>query len=183
MDLHSDAFPHGGWIPREHSGEGEDLSPPLRWSRVPEGVGAFALILDDPDAPPGLWIHWVLFNLPPELRELPAGLPPHGQLENGSLHGACWGVESFELLGYAGPLPPPGPAHRYRFLLSALDGPLPLPAGATAAQVRDAMVGHILEEAELVGRYQRGHGLITPEGQPTISVKPCLRRSTDQADL
>ena len=143
-------------------------------------MGAFALILDDPDAPPGLWIHWVLFNLPPEL---PAGFPPHGQLENGSLHGACWGVESFSRRGHAGPLPPPGPAHRYRFRLSALDAPLPLPPGATAAEVRAAMADHILAEAELVGRYQRGHGLITPEGQPTISVKPGPRRSTDQADL
>lgn len=155
MHLHSDAFPPGGWIPREHSGEGDDLSPPLRWSGVPPGVGAFALILDDPDAPPGLWIHWVLFNLPPHLRELPAGLPADEQLDSGAIHGACWGVESFSRVGYAGPLPPPGPAHRYRFRLTALKAPLALPAKATAAEVRAAMAGLALAEAELVGRYQR----------------------------
>jgi Raf kinase inhibitor-like YbhB/YbcL family protein len=155
MDLHSDAFPPGGWIPRDHSGDGADRSPPLRWSDAPDEVGAFALIMDDPDAPPGLWIHWVLFNLPPHLRELPPGQPPLERLESGAQHGACWGVESFERLGYAGPLPPPGPAHRYRFRLTALDAPLPLPPGATAAAVRAAMAGHILAEAELVGLYQR----------------------------
>ncbi|MFN9546642.1 MAG: YbhB/YbcL family Raf kinase inhibitor-like protein [Cyanobacteriota bacterium] len=155
MDLHSDAFPPGGWIPRDHSGDGADRSPPLRWSDAPDEVGAFALIMDDPDAPPGLWIHWVLFNLPPHLRELPPGQLPLERLESGAQHGACWGVESFERLGYAGPLPPPGPAHRYRFRLTALDAPLPLPPGATAAAVRAAMAGHILAEAELVGLYQR----------------------------
>ncbi len=156
MELHSNAFPPGGWIPRQHSGEGADLSPPLHWSGVPEGVGAFALIMDDPDAPPGLWIHWVLYNLPAELRELPAGLPPHPQLASGALHGACWGVESFRRQGYAGPLPPPGPAHHYRFRLSALEAPLKLAAGASAAEVRAAMEGHLIAEAELVGLYQRG---------------------------
>lgn len=158
MELHSSAFPPGGWIPRRHSGEGDDLSPPLHWSGVPEGTGAFTLILDDPDAPAGLWIHWVLYNLPAELRELPMGLPQVEQLENGGLQGACWGVQSFSRGGYAGPLPPPGPAHHYRFRLSALDAPLPLPAGASAAEVRTAMGGHILAEAQLVGRYQRGRG-------------------------
>jgi Raf kinase inhibitor-like YbhB/YbcL family protein len=156
MELRSDAFPPGGWIPRQHTGDGADLSPPLHWSGVPEGTGAFALILDDPDAPPGLWIHWVLYNLPPELRELVEGVGPQGLLENGALQGTCWGVESFERQGYAGPLPPPGPAHHYHFRLSALEAPLPLPAGATAAEVRAAMAGHTLAEAELIGRYQRG---------------------------
>ncbi len=155
LDLLSDNFPPGGWIPREHTGEGDDLSPPLRWSDVPEGVGAFALLLEDPDAPPGLWIHWVLFNLPPQLRALPAGVPPLAQLDNSALHGACWGVDRFERQGYAGPLPPPGPAHRYHFRLFALDAPLPLPAGATAAAVRAAMAGHTLAEATLTGLYQR----------------------------
>ena len=154
----SRSSPPGGWIPRQHSGEGDDLSPPLRWSGVPRGVGAFALIMDDPDAPAGLWIHWVLFNLPPDLRELPAAVPPVDQLDNGALQGASWGVRSFSRRGYGGPLPPPGPAHRYRFRLSALDGPLPLPAGTTAAQVRAAMAGHSLAEAELIGLYQRGSG-------------------------
>ncbi len=158
MELLSDAFPPGGWIPRQHTGEGADLSPPLRWSDVPQGVGAFALILDDPDAPAGLWIHWVLYNLPPELRALPEGLPPLPQLNNRALHGLCWGVESFSRTGYGGPLPPPGPPHHYRFHLTALETALPLPPGATAAEVRSAMAGHILAEATLVGLYQRGRG-------------------------
>ena len=155
LDLLSDAFPPGGWIPQEHSGEGADLSPPLRWSAVPEGIGAFALILDDPDAPAGLWIHWVLYNLPPKQRHLPAGLPPDERLANGALQGVCWGVENFERLGYAGPLPPPGRAHHYRFHLYGLDAPLALPPGATARQVRAAAAGHTLAEAHLMGRYQR----------------------------
>ncbi|MFM7550067.1 MAG: YbhB/YbcL family Raf kinase inhibitor-like protein [Cyanobacteriota bacterium] len=155
MELHSTSFSPGGWIPREHSGEGADRSPPLNWNGVPDGVGAFALIMDDPDAPPGLWIHWVLYNLPPELRELPAGVAPHPRLESGALQGVCWGVETFSRQGYAGPLPPPGPAHHYRFHLTALKAPLDLPAGATAAEVRAAMAGHSVAEATLIGLYQR----------------------------
>ncbi len=156
MELHSDAFPHGGWIPRRHSGEGDDLSPPLRWSDVPQGTGAFTLVMDDPDAPAGLWIHWVLYNLPPEVRDLPEGVPPLKQLDNGALHGASWGVKNFSRRGYGGPLPPPGPAHHYRFRLTALQAPLSLSAGATAAELRAAMAGHSLAEAELIGRYQMG---------------------------
>jgi Raf kinase inhibitor-like YbhB/YbcL family protein len=156
MELFSPAFAGGGPIPRIHSGEGEDLSPPLQWRNVPPGVVSFALILDDPDAPPGLWIHWVLYDLPAQLRALPAGLPRSERLEGGGVHGACWGVESFSRQGYHGPLPPPGPPHRYHFELSALDRHLHLPAGATAAAVRSAMAGHVLARAELVGLYGRG---------------------------
>ncbi len=135
MRLEIPAFRDGEWIPRIHSGEGRDLSPPLSWSGAPQGTRSFVLILDDPDAPPGLWVHWVLFDIPADVHELPAGLPRTPILENGSRQGNCWGVTSFSRMGYHGPLPPPGQPHRYRFTLSALDQQLALPAGATAAEV------------------------------------------------
>jgi hypothetical protein len=157
MELRSNAFASGDWIPRVHTGEGENLSPPLHWQGAPAGTLSYALILDDPDAPAGLWIHWVLFDIPAAVTSLPAGLAPHDQLADGSRHGSCWGVDRFSRRGYQGPQPPPGPAHHYRFQLSALDTRLGLPAGATAAEVRGAMAGHRLAEASLVGLYQHHH--------------------------
>jgi hypothetical protein len=156
--LESPAFADGSPIPREHTADGRDLSPPLRWHGAPEGTRAFALILDDPDAPPGLWIHWVLFDIPAAASALPAGLPRDPQLPDGSRQGRCWGVRRFERLGYHGPEPPPGPAHRYQFTLTALDRPLGLGSDATAAEVRAAMAGHVLGETRLTGRYGRPRG-------------------------
>jgi Raf kinase inhibitor-like YbhB/YbcL family protein len=155
MRLESPAFAEGEWIPQIHTGEGRDLSPPLQWSEAPEGTRSYALILDDPDAPAGLWVHWVLFDIPAHVHGLPAALPRRPVLDDGSRHGSCWGVTSFTRLGYHGPLPPPGPPHRYRFTLSALDQQLALPAGATAAAVRAAMGPHALAEAVLTGFYGR----------------------------
>ena len=155
MRLESPAFPEGEWIPRIHTGEGSDLSPPLSWSGAPEGTCSYVLILDDPDAPAGLWVHWVLFDIPADAHELPAGLPRSPILENGSRHGSCWGVTSFSRMGYHGPMPPPGPPHRYRFTLTAVDRKLALPAGATAAEVRAAMGKHALAETVLTGIYGR----------------------------
>lgn len=114
------------------------------------------MILDDPDAPAGLWVHWMLFDIPADVHELPAGLPRSATLENGSRHGSCWGVTSFSRVGYQGPMPPPGPPHRYRFSLRALDRKLALPAGATAAEVRAAMGKHALAKSVLTGVYGRG---------------------------
>jgi Raf kinase inhibitor-like YbhB/YbcL family protein len=153
MRLESPAFREGEWIPQIHTGEGRDLSPPLGWSAAPQGTCSYVLILDDPDAPAGLWVHWVLFDIPADVHELPAGLPRSPTLENGSRHGSCWGVSSFSRMGYHGPKPPPGPPHRYRFTLSALDRMLALPAGATAAEVRAAMGRHALAETVLTGIY------------------------------
>jgi Raf kinase inhibitor-like YbhB/YbcL family protein len=153
--LESPAFADGSPIPREHTADGRDLSPPLRWHGAPAETRAFALILDDPDAPPGLWIHWVLFDIPATARELPAGVPRQARLADGSRQGRCWGVTRFERQGYYGPEPPPGPAHRYHFTLSALDRPLGLGTGATAAEVRTAMAGHVLAETRLTGLYGR----------------------------
>ena len=151
--LESPAFRDGELIPVIHTGEGLNLSPPLRWSGAPGSTGSFALVLVDPDAPAGPWVHWVLFNIPPELRALPAGLARAPQLPNGARHGSCWGVSHFERIGYQGPLPPAGPLHRYVFELVALDGPLDLEPGCTVFELRAAMAEHALARAELVGIY------------------------------
>jgi Raf kinase inhibitor-like YbhB/YbcL family protein len=158
MELHSSAFAHGGWIPRRHSADGGNISPPLRWQGAPPATQAYALIVDDPDAPAGLWIHWVLYAIPASVNALPAGVEPTATLANGARHGRCWGVEEFSRRGYQGPQPPPGPPHHYRFQLSALDAPLDLPPGATAAELRQAMAPHLLEQAELTGLFQHQDG-------------------------
>lgn len=158
MELLSSAFRDGDWIPRSHTGEGDDHSPPLHWQGAPAGAVTYALILDDPDAPAGLWIHWVLYDIPGDSSCLPAALERLDQLANGARQGSCWGVDRFSRRGYHGPQPPPGPPHRYRFQLSALDRRLDLPPGATAAEVRRAMEGHVLAQAELTGLYQHHAG-------------------------
>ena len=151
--LGSPAFADGDLIPVIHTGEGLNLSPPLQWGGAPAGTGSFALVLDDPDAPPGPWVHWVLFNIPASLQHLPAGLERSPELANGARHGRCWGVSTFHRLGYQGPQPPAGRAHRYRFQLHALDGPLALNPGCSAPELRQAMAGHVLGCAELTGLY------------------------------
>lgn len=155
FQLESPAFPEGGAIPLEHTAAGADHSPPLRWRGTPPGTQSFALVLDDPDAPPGLWIHWVLFNIPGTATGLPANLPRTSTLADGSGQGRCWGVSSFTRQGYHGPQPPPGPPHRYRFTLTALNCRLPLGGDATAADLRHAMAGHELAEARLTGLHGR----------------------------
>ena len=150
MKLTSSAFGAGEMIPRRYSCDGDDLSPPLAWTGVPAGAKALALICDDPDAPVGTWVHWVLFNLPPSLTQLPEGLPAAQTLENGAIHG----TNSWKRVGYGGPCPPSG-THRYFFKLYALDAPLTLGSNATARDVQAAMKGHVLAEAQLMGRYRR----------------------------
>jgi Raf kinase inhibitor-like YbhB/YbcL family protein len=157
MELLSSAFAHGGWIPRRYTAEGENISPPLHWQGAPPGTQVYALILDDPDAPAGLWIHWVLYDIPASVNALPAGVEHHEQLANGVRQGRCWGVDHFSRHGYQGPQPPPGPPHRYCFQLSALDAPLALPPGSTAATVRQTLGPHQLAQAELTGLFQH-HG-------------------------
>jgi Raf kinase inhibitor-like YbhB/YbcL family protein len=157
MQLHfsSPAFAQGQAIPPPHTCDGDNHSPALAWENPPPGTQSFALIMDDPDAPSGLWVHWVLYDLPAGLNGLPADLPKTPSLENGAKQGACWGVNHFDRIGYQGPCPPPGKPHHYYFVLYALDRPLHLPAKKTAAEIRAAMQGHILAEAALVGTYQR----------------------------
>ena len=156
FSLQSPAFKAGGIIPDLNTCRGEDASPPLAWTQAPRGTKSFALIMDDPDAPAGTWIHWVLYDLPPEAAALPAGLPKAESLPDGSKHGRSWGVDAFERSGYYGPCPPPGRVHHYSFRLYALDRILGLPPAQTnKAALLKAMKGHILGQAELVGLYRR----------------------------
>jgi Raf kinase inhibitor-like YbhB/YbcL family protein len=151
LSLSSAAFQEGEWIPIKYTCDGEDVSPPLAWGQPPEQTQCFALIVDDPDAPLGMFTHWVLFNLPANIRQLPEGIPTLGQLENGALQGK----NDFGETGYSGPCPPPGATHHYRFTLYALDKPLDLMTGASKKQVLDAIKGHILAQGRLTGAHQR----------------------------
>jgi Raf kinase inhibitor-like YbhB/YbcL family protein len=151
FQLTSPAFEAGGMIPRRFSCEGSDVSPALKWNDPPAGTESFALIVDDPDAPAGTWVHWVLYNLPATARELPESMAKDPELPGGARHGR----NDFRRLGYGGPCPPPGPAHHYHFKLYALDRKLELKPGATKAEVERAMEGHVLAEAELIGLYRR----------------------------
>ncbi|GAB4263674.1 MAG: YbhB/YbcL family Raf kinase inhibitor-like protein [Deferrisomatales bacterium] len=152
MTLRSTAFPPGGEIPSRYTCDGEDLSPPLSWSGVPEGAKSLALIVDDPDAPdpaaPRMtWVHWVLYNLPPSAGGLPEGV---GRLPEGTREG----LNDWKRTGYGGPCPPIG-RHRYVHKLYALSEVLPDLGAPTKAQLERAMEGKVLERAELVGTYQR----------------------------
>jgi len=146
----SSAFAEGGLIPAKYTCDGSDISPPLQWDSVPEGTRTIALISDDPDAPMGTWVHWVLFNLPAETRELAENVPPDGTLPNG----AKQGLSDFGKIGYGGPCPPSG-THRYFFKIYALDTEIDLPAGAKKAQLVKTMEGHILGQGQLIGKYKR----------------------------
>ena len=151
--LSSPAFGPGDTIPAKFTGDGSDLSPPLEWTQPPGGTKSLALIVDDPDAPVGTWVHWVLIGIPPDRRNLPEGVEASAAPK--ALGGAGNGKNDFGKLGYGGPAPPRGPVHRYYFKLYALDTTLSLGSGATKAQVEKAMKGHTLAQAELMGRYQR----------------------------
>jgi Raf kinase inhibitor-like YbhB/YbcL family protein len=151
IKLTSTAFQEGATIPKAHTGDGPDTSPPLEWSNPPQGTKSFALICDDPDAPAGTWVHWVIFNLPPSLQKLEEGAPTKETLSNG----ARQGKNDFGTIGYGGPAPPRGKPHRYFFKLYALDMPLDLAPGATKDQLLAAMKDHVLDEGQLMGRYGR----------------------------
>ncbi len=151
FQLSSTAFRPNENIPQQFTCDGADVSPALEWDQAPDKAASFTLICDDPDAPAGTWVHWVLFDLPGETRSLPQGVPPDKELASG----ARQGLNDFRKIGYGGPCPPPGPPHRYFFRLYALDKKLGLPAGSRRNEVERALKGHVMAEAELVGRYQR----------------------------
>jgi hypothetical protein len=153
--LKSSAFENGGFIPRLHTCDGKDVSPALFWSGVPEKTAAFALIVDDPDAPRHPWVHWVLFDLPPTTTGLPEGVKPNPMLEGGGVQG----VNDFGNLGYGGPCPPSG-THSYVFTLYALLQKLGLTSRASRSDVVAAMQGHILGQARLIGRYSRSRSTL-----------------------
>jgi Raf kinase inhibitor-like YbhB/YbcL family protein len=150
IKITSPAFENEGLIPAKYTCDGDDISPPLQWEAVPEGTKSIALISDDPDAPVGTWVHWVLFNLPPDTRELAESIPPDKTLPNG----AKQGTTDFGRIGYGGPCPPSG-THRYFFKIYALDTELDLQADARKRDLLKAMEGHILAEGQLIGKYKR----------------------------
>jgi Raf kinase inhibitor-like YbhB/YbcL family protein len=149
--LKSTAFAAGGAIPRLYTCDDRDVSPPLEWRDVPAGSAGFALICDDPDAPGGSWVHWVLYGIPGGARRLPEGVAARERLEDGGLQGR----NDFGRPGYGGPCPPPGRPHRYVFTLYALDKAVAAGPGLTKRGLLQAMAGHVLARAELVGSYGR----------------------------
>jgi Raf kinase inhibitor-like YbhB/YbcL family protein len=150
--LRSSAVESGGRIPQTYTCDGRDVSPPLRWDKTPQGTKSFALICDDPDAPMGTWVHWVIYNIPAETDRLPEAVPSAERLDNGALQGS----NDFGRTGYGGPCPPRGKPHRYFFRLYALDGQLSGAAGLTKKALLNQMQGHILETSEFYGLYGRG---------------------------
>jgi Raf kinase inhibitor-like YbhB/YbcL family protein len=151
LSLTSSVFNEGERIPVKYTCQGQDISPQLHWNGVPEGSKSLALIMDDPDAPGGVFTHWVIFNLPANNQGLPEAITSAPQLSDGSLQGR----NDFGRTGYGGPCPPPGKPHRYRFALYALDKKLDLGAGSSKNQVLNAVEGHILAHVQLTGIYQR----------------------------
>lgn len=153
MKLESTAFTADAMIPSQYTCDGQNISPSLSWDTPPTGTQSLALIVDDPDAPSQIFVHWVLYDLPPEIYQLPKAVTPEPTLSGGGVQGK----NDFGNLGYGGPCPPSG-IHRYFFKLYALDKELGLKSGATKEQLEAAMNGHILAEAELIGRYARSLG-------------------------
>lgn len=151
IQLTSTAFADGLPIPTKYTCDGSDISPPLAWANAPANVKSYTLIADDPDAPVGTWVHWVIYNLPPSATALAENTPKSDSLPDG----AKQGVNDFRKTGYGGPCPPPGKAHRYFFKLYALDTTLDLPSGATKKDLLKAMEGHVLAQGQLMGTYQR----------------------------
>jgi len=145
LSIASKAFLPGGMIPSKYTCDGADVSPPLLIGNVPEKTRSLALIVDDPDAPVGTWVHWVVWNIEAGTREIPENSVPPGALQ---------GTNDFRKREYGGPCPPSG-THRYFFKLYALDAPLSAQAGATKARIEEAMKGHVLAQAELIGLYKR----------------------------
>lgn len=150
MELKSQAFQAGNMIPPKYTCDGQDISPPLSWTDPPAGTVSFALISDDPDAPMGTWVHWVMWNIPASSRAFDENFPKTASLPNGTQQGTT----DFHRVGYGGPCPPSG-IHRYYFKLYALDTTLGLPSSATKKDLEQAMQGHIVAQAELMGTYRR----------------------------
>jgi Raf kinase inhibitor-like YbhB/YbcL family protein len=145
MKIKCSAFSNNGKIPSKYTCDGENMNPPLSFSDIPNNSKSLLLIVDDPDAPAGIWTHWILFNIPPDTKEVP---------ENSVPSGAIQGVTSFSTKGYGGPCPPSG-THHYYFKLFALDITLDLPESSKAKDIEEVVVGHILAQAQLIGLYSR----------------------------
>ncbi len=150
ISVASSAFKEGEMIPGKYTCDGDDISPPIDWSGIPKEAKSVAMISDDPDAPRGTWVHWVIYNIPPHAKGLPENIPSKESLEDGALQG----INDSHQAGYGGPCPPSG-VHRYYFKVYALDTKLSLKPGVTKKALEDAMKGHILSEGQLMGRYKR----------------------------
>jgi len=151
LQLTTTAFTEGQPIPGRHAYDQKNISPALTWSGVPARAKSLALICDDPDAPVGTWVHWVLYDLPPTSPGLAEGQPQTRELAGGGKQG----INDYKEIGYGGPCPPPGKPHRYFFKLYALDTKSGLAAGLTKKDLLKAMEGHVVAEGELMGTYQR----------------------------
>ena len=151
FELRSDAFADGGSIPVRHTASGDDLSPAVAWGRPPEGTRSLALVMEDPDAPGGLFTHWLVMGLPPEAGDLVEG---RGS-DPSDVLGAVALTNDFDHVGWGAPAPPPGKPHRYRFRLLALDAPLRLPSSARRGDFDQAIEGHVIAETTITGLFGR----------------------------
>ncbi len=151
IEINSPAFKEGEIIPIKYTCDGENISPEIKFGEVPSGVKSLALICDDPDAPAKTWVHWVIFNIPPDLEKLPEGIEPEKTLENG----ANQGINDSRNIGYCGPCPPSGSAHHYHFKIYGLDEKIDAPPGITKKELLNKMEGHIKAKGELIGLYKR----------------------------
>jgi Raf kinase inhibitor-like YbhB/YbcL family protein len=151
IPLTSPAFSEGTVIPKRHAGDGGNLSPSLSWPKSSMAVKSYAVIMEDPDAPSGTFIHWVLFNIPPGMNQLPEGVPVKPEVTGVGTQG----INDARTNGYYGPCPPPGKPHRYFFKVFALDKPMDLPSGCTSAELQQAMQSHLLDSGSLMGTYHR----------------------------
>ena len=151
LEISSPVFRNEDLIPAKYTCKEDDISPPLEWDQVPPDTQSFAIISDDPDAPAGTWVHWVIYDIPAEKRSLPEGVDKERKLPDGSMQG----VNSFGRIGYDGPCPPGAMIHRYFFTLYALDKKLDLEPGLTREDLMKAMKGHIKARAWLMGRFKR----------------------------
>ncbi|MFA3784166.1 YbhB/YbcL family Raf kinase inhibitor-like protein [Melioribacteraceae bacterium 4301-Me] len=150
FQITSTAFKYGELIPVKYTCDGINISPPLKWEGVPTGTKSLALICDDPDAPIGDWVHWVIYFISPTLTELREGIPKGKE----PIEGIKQGTTDFHYVGYGGPCPPSG-THRYFFKLYALDTILNLDSSTTKKTLLEAMKNHIIDKAELMGTYKR----------------------------
>lgn len=153
IQILSTAFKNGHNIPSRHTCDGKNISPQISWGELSDGAVSIALIMDDPDAPSGTFVHWVIYNIPADLRELPEGIQKNDKLSDGTMQG----VSDFggAGIGYWGPCPPPGKFHHYYFKVYVLDAKLDLAPQASKKQLEEAMKGHILAKGEIMGKYGR----------------------------
>lgn len=151
FEIESFSFKNGSYIPKKYTCAGKDISPHFLWRDIPSGTKSLVLICDDPDAPFKTWVHWVIFNIPADVRELPEGVSS----QELKVKGIIQGRNDFGNIGYGGPCPPPGKPHRYFFKLYALDSLLSLEEGASKQEVLKKMQGHIIEKTEIMGLFKK----------------------------